>query len=56
MKYTSLDQLLAKDAKARAFFRKLPEYVKEQIRTRADSINSYESLSDYVDNLTRGDG
>ena len=55
-KYASLDELLRQDEKARAFFDRLPEYVREHIRTRADSVNSYESLSDYADNLLRGDG
>ena len=55
-KYASLDRLLEKNAEARAFFSRLPEYVREQIKTRADSINSFESLSDYADNLTRGEG
>lgn len=55
-KYASLDRLLEQDAEARAFFSRLPEYVREQIRTRSDSINSFESLSDYADNLTRGEG
>ena len=54
-KYASLDILLRQDPDARAFFDRLPEYVREQIRTRASSVNSYESLSDYADNLTRGD-
>ncbi|MBQ2955579.1 MAG: hypothetical protein IJE08_03870 [Clostridia bacterium] len=52
-KYASLDRLLEQDAEARAFFSRLPEYVREQIRTRSESINSFESLSDYADNLTR---
>lgn len=55
-KYASLDILLRQDPDARAFFDRLPEYVREQIRTRASSVNSYESLSDYADNLLRGDG
>ena len=55
-KYASLQQLLKEDAAARAYFDKLPEYVREQICARAGSVNSLESLSDYADNLTRGDG
>lgn len=54
--YESLDQLLRQDPEARAFFSGLPEYVREHIRSRSDSVNSYESLSDYADNLLRGDG
>lgn len=55
-KYSSLDQLLAQNAEALAYFNGLPEYIRKQVRTRSQSINSYESLSDYVDNLTRGEG
>lgn len=55
-KYSSLDQLLAQNAEALAYFSGLPEYVRQQIRTRGQSINSYESLADYADNLTRGEG
>lgn len=55
-KYESLSHLLNADPKARAFYDSLPEYVREQIRTRGQSVNSMESLSDYADNLTRGEG
>jgi len=55
-KYASLDQLLSQNAEARAYFDRLPEYVREQICARSGSVNSLESLSDYADNLTRGDG
>lgn len=55
-KYASLEQLLERNAEALALFDGLPEYVREQIRTRGQSVNSYESLADYADNLTRGDG
>ena len=55
-KYESLAQLLQCDARARAYYNALPEYVREQIKSRAQSVNSFESLSDYADNLTRGEG
>ena len=55
-KYESLGHLLQSDSRARAFYDSLPEYVREQIRSRAQSVNSFESLSDYADNLTRGEG
>lgn len=54
--YESLSHLLQADSKARAFYDSLPEYVREQIKTRGQSVNSLESLSDYADNLTRGEG
>ena len=56
MKYPNLDDLLRSEPEARQFFHKLPDYVREQIQTRADGVNSFESLRDYADNLTRGDG
>jgi len=55
-KYESLAQLLQNDSRARAFYDRLPEYVRDQIKTRGQSVNSFESLSDYADNLTRGEG
>lgn len=55
-KYEDLSALLKQDVGARAFYNRLPDYVKEQMAPRADGINSFESLRDYVDNLTRGDG
>ena len=55
-KYDSLSALIEHDPDARAFYERLPGYVREQMAAREDSINSFESLSDYVDNLTRGDG
>ena len=55
-KYKDLSVLMENDSGARAFYSLLPDYVKDQMNARADSINSFESLRDYVDNLTRGDG
>ena len=55
-KYSSLDALLAENTEAHALWQTLPEYVRSQIRTRGQAVNSLESLSDYADNLTRGEG
>ncbi len=55
-KYSGLQALIQDDSGARAFYNRLPDYVKDQMSAREDSINSFESLRDYVDNLTRGDG
>lgn len=55
-KYRDLDALLAADKKAKALFDKIPQYAKDQIMARAESVNSVESLSDYIDNILRGDG
>ncbi len=54
--YHNLDALLAADPKAQALFQRLPQYAQDQIRQRGENVNSYDSLSDYADNLLRGDG
>ena len=56
MKYSDLNQLLREQAEAAAYFRSLPDYVREQISARPGGVNSFESLKDYAENLTRGDG
>lgn len=56
MKYPNIHALLQGDPSAKAYFNRLPDYVQEQICTRADHVNSYASLKDYAENLTRGDG
>lgn len=55
MKYHDLYALLHSEPEARQYFRSLPGYVQEQISTRPDGVNSFESLRDYADNLLRGD-
>ncbi len=55
-KYPGLNSLLADDRRAQTFFNSLPEYVRESISQRADSVNSFESLKDYAENLLRGEG
>ena len=37
------------------FFDTLPDYIREQMETRAQGVNSLESLKDYAENLLRGD-
>lgn len=54
-KYNGLDSLIRLDAEAGRYFSSLPEYVKESIQQRADSVNSFESLRDYAENLLRAD-
>jgi hypothetical protein len=56
MKYHDLTELLEKDLQAKIYFNKLPDYVRDQIRTRSGNVNSFDSLKDYAENLTRGDG
>jgi len=54
-KYPNMYDLFRDDPKAKQYFDKLPDYVREQISTRADGVNSLESLKDYAENLLRGD-
>ncbi len=54
-KYDSLDTLLAYDKQAKEYFHSLPDYVQQAVQSRAQGINSFESMCHYADNLTRGD-
>ncbi len=54
-KYPDLNALLAADKQAKALFEQIPQYARDQIMERAGSVNSIESLSDYIDNVLRGD-
>ena len=55
LKYPDLQVLLADAPEAKQYFDTLPDYVKDQIRTRPQGVNSFESLQDYAENLLRGD-
>ena len=55
MSYPNLDALLQGEPEAKQFFEHLPDYVREQICTRPQGVNSLASLKDYAENLTRGD-
>ncbi len=55
-KYVDLAALLQNEPEARGYYDMLPDYVREQIAERADGVNSFDSLRDYAENLTRGDG
>lgn len=54
-KYTDMYELFKDDSSAKQYFDKLPTYVREQISTRANGVNSFASLKDYAENLLRGD-
>lgn len=54
-KYESMYTMFEKDPAAKRYFDSLPDYVREQISTRADSVNSFSGLKDYAENLLRGD-
>lgn len=56
MKYSDLFALLDSQPEARRYFDRLPDYAQEHIASRAGSVNSYESLVDYAENVLRGDG
>lgn len=53
--YRDLNILLRSEPEARRYFDTLPDYAREQISTRAESVNSFASLKDYAQNLLRGD-
>ena len=53
--YPDLYALMRNDAQAQHYFQSLPDYVREQMETRAGSVNSLESMKDYAENLLRGD-
>lgn len=55
VKYSDLQSLIFQDTEARQYYNELPDYVRDQINTRSDNVNSYESLRDYAENLLRGD-
>ena len=55
MKYPNLTALLQSEPQAKQFFNALPDYVQSQITTRGGNVNSFDSLRDYAENLTRGD-
>lgn len=54
-KFHNMYDLFERDSQAKKYFESLPDYVKEQIDTRADNVNSFASLRDYAENLLRGD-
>ena len=54
-KYSDVYSLMESNEQARKYFELLPSYVQEEIENRADSINSYESMCHYAENLTQGD-
>lgn len=55
MKYANLNSLLQSEPQARQYFNALPDYVQDQINTRPGNVNSFDSLRNYAENLTRGD-
>jgi len=54
-KYPNMYELLQCEARAKDYFDHLPAHVQDQIETRFQSVNSFESLQDYAQNLLRAD-
>lgn len=54
-KYPDMYELFKHDAQAKQYFDSLPDYVQDQISTRASGVNSLASLKDYAENLLRSD-
>lgn len=54
-KYEDLYVLIRQDPEAGRYFQSLPNYVREAVTERAQSVNSLESLRDYAENLLRDD-
>ena len=55
MKYPDLYALLANMPDAAQYFNSLPGYVKDQIQTRPQGINTLEDLNSYAEKLLSGD-
>ena len=53
--YQDLAELRSKEKEADQYFNDLSDYVQEHIASRSGSINSFENLRDYAENLLRGD-
>ena len=54
-KYNDVYSLMEDNPQAKKYFDRLPSYVQEEIKKRAASVNSYESMCHYAENLTQGD-
>lgn len=54
-KYSDMHDLIKRNRKARNYFLSLPDYVQEQIATRSENVNTFDSLKDYAQNLLRND-
>lgn len=52
--YRDMFTLMREEPEAKAFFENLPAPVRQQMSTRAFRVNSFESMRDYAENLTRG--
>ncbi len=54
-KFKDMNALFQGNQQAKQYFDSLPDYVRDQISTRSGSVNTFENLRDYAENLLRGD-
>lgn len=54
-KYSDMFDLLKADSNAWKYFNMLPDYVRDQISSRASNVNSFPRLQAYAENLLKGD-
>lgn len=55
MKYSDMHALFENVPEAKRYFDSLPDYVRDQISSRPQGVNSMDSLKNYAENLLRGD-
>lgn len=53
--YEDLNRLIREDPEAGRYYHSLPDYVREAIDRRAQSVTSFESLRNYAENLLRNE-
>ena len=54
MQYANLNTLLHGDSEAKHYFETLPDYAREQISSRFDSVKTFAGLKDYAQALLGG--
>lgn len=55
MQYPDLYSLMADVPEAKQYFDTLPDYIRDQISTRPQGVNSFVSLQSYAEKLLAGD-
>ena len=55
LQYPDLYSLMAEVPEARQYFDMLPDYVRDQISTRPQGVNNFESLQSYAEKLLASD-
>ena len=54
MKYPDLNAMPRSEPEAKRYYDAFPNYLREQIGIRSAGVNSFASLKDYAEYLTRG--